>query len=82
MPIFEGAKYGKIKLMKSYVVQVQLILNMQQFAERAFVNKLKTKRPNITRREISQEVDKWYQDRPGAPLGDGVGRVGDPSRFR
>ena len=68
--------------MRSYVAQVRLILNMQQFAERAFVNKLKKKRPNISRNEISEEVDKWYQDRPGAPQGDGVGRVGDPSRFR
>ena len=68
--------------MKSYVTQVQLILNMQQFAERAFVNKLKKKRPDITHQEISEEVDKWYMDRPGAPLGDGVGRVGDPTRFR
>jgi hypothetical protein len=67
---------------KSYVEQVQLILNMQQFAERAFVNKLKKKRPDITASEISKEVDKWYQDRPCAPIGDGVGRVGDPSRFR
>lgn len=68
--------------MKSYVAQVELILNIQQFAERAFVIKLMKKRPGITRNEISREVDNWYQDRPGAPLGDGIGRVGDPSRFR
>lgn len=68
--------------MKSYVAQVELILNIQQFAERAFVTKLKKKRPDITRNEISREVDNWYQDRPGAPFGDGIGRVGDPSRFR
>ncbi len=72
----------KYKVMKSYVAQFQLILNMQQFAERAFVNKLKKKRPDITHNEVREEVDKWYTDRPGAPLGDGVGRVGDPSRFR
>ena len=59
-----------------------MVLNMQRFAERAFVNKLKKKRPDITASEISKEVDKWYQDRPGAPIGDGVGRVADPSRFR
>jgi len=67
---------------KSYVAQVELILNMQQFAERAFVNKLMKKRPEITQNEIREEVDKWYTDRPGAPFGDAVGRVGDPSRFR
>lgn len=71
-----------MEFVKSYVAQVQLILDMQQFAERAFVNKLKKKRPEITRKEISEEVDKWYTERAGAPLGDGAGRVGDPSRFR
>ena len=68
--------------MKSFVAQIQLVLNIQKFAERAFVNKLKKKRPDITFKEISEEVDNWYTNRPGAPFGDGVGRIGDPSRFR
>ncbi len=68
--------------MKSYVAQFQLILEMQRFAERAFVHKLKKKRPEITPNELRQEIDNWYTDRPAAPFGDGVGRVGDPSRFR
>ena len=68
--------------MKSLVAQIQLVLNIQKFAERAFVNKLKKKRPDLTPQEINEEIDKWYTDRPGAPFGDGVGRIGDPSRFR
>lgn len=68
--------------MKSYVAKVQLILNMQKFAERAFINKLKKKRPELSHQGIRDEVDRWYKDRPGAPVGDGVGRIGDPSRFR
>ena len=68
--------------MKSYVAKVQLILNMQQFAERAFVNKLKKNRPELSRQGIRDEIDRWYKDRPGSPVGDGGGRIGDPSRFR
>ena len=71
-----------MEAVKSYVAQVQLILGMQRFAENAFVNKLKKKRPNITPSELRLEIDNWYTDRPGAPLGDGFGRIGDPSRFR
>ncbi|HLA95987.1 MAG TPA: hypothetical protein VK612_09715 [Pyrinomonadaceae bacterium] len=68
--------------MKSFVAQVQLISNLQQFAERAFVNKLKKQSPDISPQEIVAELNRWYMDRPGAPNGDGVGRIGDPSRFK
>ena len=61
---------------------MQRILNMGKLGEEAFLNELKKKQPDLTPSEIQHEVDNWYMDRPGAPFGDGCGRVGDPSRFR
>ncbi len=61
---------------------MKLVSDLQKFAERAFVNKLKIKNPSISPQEIIAELNRWYMDRPGAPFGDGVGRIGDPSRFK
>ncbi len=58
-----------------------MIFELQRLAERAFIYKLKEKRPEITEREILFELNKWYKIRPGAEHGDGVGRLGDPARF-
>ena len=35
-----------------------------------------------TPEEVEAAVQEWYKDRPGAELGDAVGRVGDPRRFK
>ncbi len=59
-----------------------MVAELQRLAERAFVFKLKEKDPDITPQQIEMEVCKWYKERPGAEFGDGVGRVGDPSRFK
>lgn len=59
----------------------QLIMELQQLAKRAFLHKLKVKKPHLTEKEIRTELNRWYQVRPGAEHGDGVGRIGDPSRF-
>lgn len=58
-----------------------MICEIQQLAERAFVFRLKEKNPHINPEEIEIEIGKWLKDRPGAEFGDGVGRVGDISRF-
>ena len=59
-----------------------MIGELQQLAERAFVFRLKEMRPNITPDQVEVEVCKWLKERPGAEFGDGVGRIGDPSRFK
>lgn len=59
----------------------EVILELIELAERAFVFKLKKDNPLITPSEIEEAVRAWYLDRPGAPLGDGVGEPGDISRF-
>jgi hypothetical protein len=67
---------------KSGIATFEMIAELQRLAERAFVYKLKQKRPDITDLQVDAELSRWYKDRPGADFGDGVGRVGDPSRFR
>jgi hypothetical protein len=67
---------------KSFAARVRLVSDLQKFAERAFIHKLKQKDPDISQKEIIAELNRWYMDRPGAPAGDGFGRPGDPSRFK
>lgn len=68
--------------MENGIATFEMIWELQQLAERAFVFRLKEKNPNLTPEQIEVEVCKWLKDRPGAEIGDGVGRVGDPSRFK
>lgn len=68
--------------MKSFVKKFQRVAELQQLAVKALVDELKKNRPGIPEAEIQIEVNKWWLDRSEAPYGDGVGRVGDPSRFR
>lgn len=58
-----------------------LIFELAELAERAFVHKLRAQNPQISEVEIKKAVQKWYQDRPGAPLGDSAGVPGDLRRF-
>ncbi len=67
--------------MTAGIQKFQLIMELQELAERAFLYKLKLKNPNLTEKEITAELNKWYKTRPGAEYGDGVGKIGDPSRF-
>ncbi len=59
-----------------------MISELQQLAERAFVFRLKERNPHITPEQIEIEIGKWLKDRPGAEFGDGVGRIGNLSRFK
>ncbi|MGD9564276.1 MAG: hypothetical protein AB7F88_17505 [Pyrinomonadaceae bacterium] len=68
--------------MKSGIATFEMIAELQRLAERAFVFRLKEKNPSITPEQIEVEIGKWLKDRPGAEFGDGVGRVGDLSRFQ
>ncbi len=68
--------------MKNGIATFEMIAELQRLAERAFVYKLKQKDASITPQQVEAEVCKWYKERPGAEFGDGIGRVGDPSRFK
>lgn len=67
--------------MKDDLAKFELIFELSELGERAFVHKLKQKNPQITPTEIAEAVKQWYQDRPGAEFGDGVGVPGDIRRF-
>jgi len=64
------------------ITKFEIIGELQELGERAFIHKLKERRPDITPEELRIEVNRWYRIRPGAEHGDGPGRVVDPSRFR
>ena len=60
---------------------LQIVQELLDLAERAFVHKLKKRNPEITDDAIRAAINQWYATRPGAELGDGVGVPGDPKRF-
>jgi len=60
---------------------LQIVQELLEIAERAFVYKLRKRNPEITDDAIRVAVNQWYATRPGAELGDGVGVPGDPKRF-
>jgi len=68
-------------IMESGIATFEMIAELQRLAERAFVFRLKEMHPDLTPEQIEMEIRKWLKVRPGAELGDGVGRVGDLSRF-
>ncbi|MCC7338653.1 MAG: hypothetical protein IT422_26460 [Pirellulaceae bacterium] len=59
-----------------------MVLQLLEIAERAFVYKLRKRRPAITEQEIEVAIKDWYALRPGASLGDGLGVPGDRRRFQ
>ena len=67
--------------MTSSQAKFQVIIELFELSQRAFLHKLKKKHPNLTEEETASELRKWYQLRPGAELGDAEGIPGDLSRF-
>lgn len=67
--------------MTNLLSKFEIILELVELGERAFVYKLKKSNPHISTTEIEEAVRGWYQDRPGAEQGDGVGVPGDIGRF-
>lgn len=61
--------------------KLQIVANLLDMAERAFVYKLSKRYPDLTEAEIKSAIKTWYATRPGAEHGDGVGVPGDLSRF-
>lgn len=68
--------------MNDHRKKFEIILELIELGERAFVHKLKKKNPGITPSEIEEAIRQWYQHRPGAELGDSTGVPGDTRRFQ
>jgi hypothetical protein len=61
--------------------KLNVFIDLMRIVERGFIHKLKQRRPDITEEEISEEVMRWYMERPGAEHGDSDGVIGDVARF-
>jgi hypothetical protein len=57
--------------------KLRLALDMYEFGEQAQRNRLKRLHPDASEQDIEDAVRVWRVSRPGAPMGDAVGR---PSR--
>lgn len=59
---------------KDFEPKFRVISELQQLGERAFIHKLKKRRPEITDSEISAEVAEWYLAKPNEALEKGLVR--------
>ncbi len=55
--------------------RIRTVFTMYEFGERMYRTRLRRENPNATDAEIDTLVSAWHLDRPGAPLGDAVGRA-------
>ncbi|MCC6932925.1 MAG: hypothetical protein IT292_06695 [Deltaproteobacteria bacterium] len=68
--------------MSNLIEKFKITFELHAIACDMFVAKLRKKYPGIDEESASQELKKWLTDRPGAPLGDGVGTPVDLKRFK
>jgi Rv0078B-related antitoxin len=54
--------------------KLRLALDMYEFGEQALRIRLKRLRPAASEEETEKAVREWRVSRPGAPIGDAVGR--------
>jgi hypothetical protein len=66
--------------MTESILKFQMIFELQELAERAFIHKLREQDPDISEDDIKDNLDRWYKIRPGAEFGDGDGTPVDPAR--
>lgn len=55
---------------------VRTALELLDVAERMLRRRLRREHPHLAEETIEQRVFDWYQQRPGAELGDGQGVIG------
>ena len=56
--------------------RLRLALDLFEFGTDMMRQKLRREHPDATEDEIQARLVAWLQERPGAELGDGVGRPG------
>lgn len=59
----------------------QLLLELLELSERAYLYKIKKSNPDLSPTEIEEKLNSWYKMRPGAEFGDSHGQPVDPSKF-
>lgn len=68
--------------MKDFEPQFRVVSELQRLAERAFVFKLKKRRPGISDGEMSAEIARWYLTRDDVAAEDYFVRRTDLSKFK
>lgn len=60
---------------------LQTAFDLFRFGVEMRAERHRREHPEATEAEVEAVVRAWLQERPGAELGDAIGRPGDPSRF-
>lgn len=68
--------------MKDFEPKFRVVSELQRLGERAFIHKLKNKRPDISDSEIVAEIARWYLTKIDAAPEEGLVRRADLSGFR
>lgn len=68
--------------MKDFEPKFRVVSELQRLGERAFIHKLKNKRPDISDSEISAEIARWYLTKIDAAPEEGLVRRADLSGLR
>ncbi len=68
--------------MKDFEPKFRVVSELQRLGERAFVHKLKLKRPGISELEISAEIAHWYLTKIDASPEEGLVRRSDLSGLK
>lgn len=68
-------------MVRDFESKFRVISELQRLGERAFVFKLRKKRPDISPAEISAEIARWYLTREDVSSEDGLVRRADLSEF-
>ena len=63
--------------MKDFEPKFRVVSELQRLGERAFIHKLKRKRPDISDSEITAEIARWYLTKLDASPEDGLVRRSD-----
>ncbi len=66
---------------KDFEPKFRVVSELQRLGERAFIHKLKKRKPEITDSEISAEVAKWYLAKPYEMSEKGLVRRSNHSMF-
>lgn len=55
--------------------RIRAVFEMYEFGEQMYRAKLGREHPDATANEIEALIREWRMDRPGAPMGDAIGRL-------
>ena len=68
--------------MRDFEPKFRVVSELQRLGERAFIHKLKRKKPDISDSEIAAEIASWYLTKSDTSPEDGLVRRSDLSKLR